>query len=481
MPKNILIIDDDNLVARSLEKYLESRGYSVEVANNGNEALEKTEKSAFNLIISDIRMPGMNGVETLKRIREYSARYQKEGPPAIIITGYADDETYRQAEELGIVGCIQKPFDLDELIEIVNKNLEVPPLLKKISIKHELLDDKFVSLVEDIKQYMQDVKDKFDEFDMQNNNRQKQIDYIESNKQVIFENFDNYFNKIWDIVKYFGRDKYIAHQGYYQSTLGHLILDFSIVNRYIYQKPLGYAGDYMMMNYIYDYYGNNYLGDSSFERLINNYTCNIPISRSNIKRKEFLKEKIIETLERKKEARVLSVACGSARELIELLNEGKIIKPLLFSSIDFEKKALDYIDSEINKLDGVKKGFLSLRCICRDITSIIRDKKLKNELESQDLIYAFGIFDYLNERMASRMVKELFQLLSDHGKLIICNISSENSSHRGYYELFGEWNMIYRTKEEMLSLTKDINNIAEVNFEDYSFTTNYLFLTIKKV
>ncbi|MCM8781482.1 MAG: hypothetical protein NC828_00260 [Candidatus Omnitrophica bacterium] len=216
------------------------------------------------------------------------------------------------------------------------------------------------------------------------------------------------------------------------------------------------------------------------KKLINNYTCNIPISCSNIKRKEFLKEKILETLERKDKSKILSAACGPARELIELVREGKITKPLLFKCLDFEKKALDYIDNEIKKTEHGKKELFSIEYICRDITSIIRDSRLKEKLNGQDLIYAFGIFDYLSNRMASWLTKELSSLLNKDGKLIICNASLENSSHRSYYDLLGEWNIVYRTKEDMLSWTDSFSDFSEIEFEGPSNFSNYLFLSITK-
>lgn len=170
-----------------------------------------------------------------------------------------------------------------------------------------------------------------------------------------------------------------------------------------------------MMNYIYDYHRNNYLGNSSYEKLINNYTCNIPISCSNIKRKDFLKERILEALEKNDGVRILSVVSGPARELIELLNEGKINKPLIFKCLDPEKMALDYIDHAIKKIEPVKKQALSIEYICRNVISLIRGKEFKEALQNYDLIYAFGIFDYLSDRMASRLTKKLFQLLERGG------------------------------------------------------------------
>lgn len=585
MAKKILVIDDDPFVIRSVDKLLKSRGYHVETVQSGMEALEITAKSSFDLIISDIRMPGMDGIETLKKIRESSLQHNKERIPAIIITGYAGtDEVYRRTGELGIVECIYKPFELDEFIEVIKKNLELPPkhkrayprievalpvevtvknqksdnimklsgktvdlsengiglildsllpassvvnihidssprytpfqveaqiiwskpffkdgyfrsglhflkiddkdiiIIRKALSDYKLLDDKFILLTKNMGELLQNVKERFDEFDKGNSNDEcKQIEFIRTNKKEIFDTLTRYLNEAWEFVKEFEKDRYLVHQNYFQQKLHPLIEERIEINRHIYRKPLGYPGDYIMMNYIYDYNGDdNYLGDSSYEKFINNYTCNIPISCSNITRKEFLRGKILETLEKEDKAKILSVACGPIRELIELLREGEITKSLLFKCLDFEKKTLDYVENQIKKIEPEKRQLLFIEYICRDITSIIRDRLLKEKLKDQDLIYAFGIFDYLGERMASRLTKELYQLLDRGGKLIICNASLENNSHRAYYELAGEWNMVHRTKEQMLNWTKCLEDVSKVKFEEVIGGNRYLFLIIEK-
>ncbi len=118
MAKKILVIDDDRLVLRTLSKYLKDCGYFVIAASNGTEALEKAEDIAVDLIISDIRMPGMSGIEAIKRIT------QRNNVPAIVITGYAGDDSYQLDESLKINDFLYKPFEIDDFIKIVKKNLE---------------------------------------------------------------------------------------------------------------------------------------------------------------------------------------------------------------------------------------------------------------------------------------------------------------------------------------------------------------------
>ncbi len=122
MPKNILVIDDEQLVTESIRRLLKKQGYNVTIAESGVEAIEKVKikESGFDLIIADIRMPEMDGIEIIKRLREIV----RKPTPEILITGYASDESLKQAQELRVADYIYKPFDMREFIEIVKKNLK---------------------------------------------------------------------------------------------------------------------------------------------------------------------------------------------------------------------------------------------------------------------------------------------------------------------------------------------------------------------
>ena len=120
MAQNILIIDDEELIIRSLKKLLEKNGYSVFIAKNGQDALVMTEEESFDLIVADIRMPGLNGVETIQAIYESLGQKGLKDIPSIFITGYADEEIKLKAEALKPVAYIYKPFDIRELVDKVS-------------------------------------------------------------------------------------------------------------------------------------------------------------------------------------------------------------------------------------------------------------------------------------------------------------------------------------------------------------------------
>ncbi|MEW5744840.1 MAG: hypothetical protein AB1805_05290 [Nitrospirota bacterium] len=343
-----------------------------------------------------------------------------------------------------------------------------------------MISSEFITLAGDTANFLQNTKSKCNAFDICHPSVTERILFIEDERQAIFNQLDTYFSAAWHVLQKLDRESYREYQLFYQEKLVGLLGSDIEINTHIYKKPLGYAGDFITMNYIYDYHHNNYLGSTSYEMLINNYTCTIPFSRSNIKRKDYFKNKILKTLREEGNPKILSVGCGSVRELLELLKENKITKPLTFTCIDFEKRALDYIRSEIAQIDIPNKQHLSISLVEQDIFSLIDNQKMTSNLGENDLIYASGLFDYLRRNTAKSLLSLLYTLLKKEGSLIVCNASLNNNSHRAYIETLGEWHMIYRTEEEMLAWTKGYEGEAAVFFERPQECPSYLFLNLKK-
>lgn len=114
--KTILIMDDDLVLQTVLDIALRDAGYNVELANDGEEGIEKLKKDRPNLVISDIMMPHLDGVETFQRIKEH---LQDEGIPIFIMTALSRKPWFADLEAEGAV-IIQKPFDIDQLINLVH-------------------------------------------------------------------------------------------------------------------------------------------------------------------------------------------------------------------------------------------------------------------------------------------------------------------------------------------------------------------------
>lgn len=121
--KKILVIDDEELVIESLKRLLKKDGYDVSIAKNGKEALERVKETNFDLIVTDIRMPEMDGVEIVKNIRAYLKQKGGKLIPEILITGYASEENLKKAQEMAVADYIYKPFDIKDFLSVIKRNL----------------------------------------------------------------------------------------------------------------------------------------------------------------------------------------------------------------------------------------------------------------------------------------------------------------------------------------------------------------------
>lgn len=124
MKERILLIDDDELVVKTLNRLLTAQGYQVETANSALEAVSKVAVFDFDLVVSDIRMPGENGIVAIEKIRKiYEDRKVVCG--YIIISGYAEEDTPAHAIRLGVNKFLYKPFDTKVFLENIEEELEI--------------------------------------------------------------------------------------------------------------------------------------------------------------------------------------------------------------------------------------------------------------------------------------------------------------------------------------------------------------------
>ena len=118
MAKSILVVDDSEAIRKSVTFVLEQAGYQPTAANDGLDALGKLDGGSFDLIITDVNMPNMDGIELVKKARENPAF---KFTPIIVLTTEGQQSKMEEGKAAGATGWIVKPFDADKLVSVVKK------------------------------------------------------------------------------------------------------------------------------------------------------------------------------------------------------------------------------------------------------------------------------------------------------------------------------------------------------------------------
>ena len=117
----ILIVDDNQGIRSLLKELLTSKGYRVEVAQNGEEAIEKFHKCVPSVVLLDSKMPGMNGLMVAEKLKSSSPEL-----PIIMISAYSEKADIKIAQQKGLLSyCLTKPFDINEIIESLHNIYEL--------------------------------------------------------------------------------------------------------------------------------------------------------------------------------------------------------------------------------------------------------------------------------------------------------------------------------------------------------------------
>jgi len=122
----VLIIDDDDKLRKSFEKLLGEEGYGVQSAASGESGLEMIQKGIGDVVVLDMRLPGMNGLETFTAIHEIDPKL-----PVIMMTAYGTTETAIEATKMGAFDYILKPFDIPEMLSVIDQALEAGRFMRE--------------------------------------------------------------------------------------------------------------------------------------------------------------------------------------------------------------------------------------------------------------------------------------------------------------------------------------------------------------
>jgi len=112
----ILILDDEPIVCKRLKPAFEKLGYEVEVFTKSSEAMDRIQEQEFDIVITDLKMEGVDGMQFLTAVKEKSPDTE-----VIVITGFATMETAKESFQKGVFDFVAKPFKISEIREVVKK------------------------------------------------------------------------------------------------------------------------------------------------------------------------------------------------------------------------------------------------------------------------------------------------------------------------------------------------------------------------
>ncbi len=130
MKTNILVVDDLKSVRMTLGRVLEDEGHNVVLAEDGYQAIEAAKQTSFDIIFMDIKMPGINGVQTFREVKKINPQ-----AAVIMMTAYSVEDLVREALEEGAYAVVYKPFDIENIVSIIESALRKTLIL--------IVDDRF--------------------------------------------------------------------------------------------------------------------------------------------------------------------------------------------------------------------------------------------------------------------------------------------------------------------------------------------------
>jgi two-component system response regulator PilR (NtrC family) len=137
VPARVLIVDDDENIRKVLQTILEDEGYIVDVAETGQSGIQKSENAFYNIALIDVRLPDMEGIELLTRIRETKPKMRK-----IIVTGYPTLQNAVGSVNKGADAYVMKPFDVEKIL------LTIKDQLKKQAEEKQFSEEKIAEFIE---------------------------------------------------------------------------------------------------------------------------------------------------------------------------------------------------------------------------------------------------------------------------------------------------------------------------------------------
>lgn len=249
----------------------------------------------------------------------------------------------------------------------------------------------------------------------------------------------------------------------------------SVIMKRAFEKPLGYPGDYKMLDIFYD----NKPISNNIGMYFDKYFLKSPYAVAIRIRKDRLKEMLLDFISQAKSGKIdiLNIACGSCREIKELLPHLKTKASITFNCLDRDSEALKFSQ---DTLSGIAPKNVEFRFIKEDVMNIIKNERITQSCDKQNLVYSIGLIDYLPDRVLKKLIYALYQRLQKDGKLILTHKNREKTFPSLPPDWACDWKFVSRNKEEVTRLFYTCG-ISDFSLGISSDDFNYIyFFTISK-
>ena len=241
--------------------------------------------------------------------------------------------------------------------------------------------------------------------------------------------------------------------------------DVSPLHKHCRQKPYGYSGDFEIIDWIYTKKTSPSGEGKFFDQMFQSYEAAEAVRN----RKSYFVKKCLELAKQKKDRLdVLNLGCGPCRDVLEMYEASRNGTYIHLHCVDQEANAIAFAE----RLFSGKAFKDQIKLEHTDLFHLRTEQKY-------DLIWSAGLFDYLEPRIASILLKKIWRYLKDDGQIIFGNFSPENPTRYGM-ELAVHWNLIHRTANELVKLVQESRvPYSKLEVEKESLGVN-LFCVIQK-
>jgi extracellular factor (EF) 3-hydroxypalmitic acid methyl ester biosynthesis protein len=251
-------------------------------------------------------------------------------------------------------------------------------------------------------------------------------------------------------------DEVENHKQLAQRDLLPLLMASPFFNR-VYSKPLGYAGDYEMVNMMFR---NERGGKTTYGQIVNDWLLSGGPPEAHRNRIYMLENMLSKAAEdaaaANRKVRVLNVGCGPVQELQLFFANHKEASRFSFDLLDFNAETLAYAKQQIEAITDTQDDPPKVSYILKTVQELLRQAiELPENPKTYDIIYCAGLFDYLSDRVCTKLVRLFYQWCEPGGRVIVTNVHSSNPV-KGLMEHVMEWHLVLRDEADMERLAPDL-------------------------